>query len=99
MLVIESHALLVSALGIGPAARFLKDLDESNTIIVRGALSTSNALKILFRYDDKVFSFADAISFTIMERLSIPLAFTFDNHFVQCGFSVLTSRNLDDIFR
>lgn len=43
------------------------------------------AKEILFRYEDRNFSFADAVSFVVMERLGIQYAFTFDHHFVQDG--------------
>jgi predicted nucleic acid-binding protein len=90
VILIEAHALILSVLGIRQATRFLKDLDESNTVIVRvRAQDKERAKRILFQYMDKDFSFADAISFAVMERLRITTSFTFDRHFTQYGFSVL----------
>lgn len=92
VLLIEAHALILSTLGISQAAQFLKDMEESNTVVirVRGA-DEERAKQILFQYDDKDFSFADAISFAVMERLRISYAFTFDHHFTQYGLTVLTA--------
>ena len=56
------------------------------------AQDEDRAKAILFRYDDKDFSFADVISFVVMERLGITHAFTLDEHFAQYRFIVLTSR-------
>jgi uncharacterized protein len=47
------------------------------------------ATAIIRQYDDKAFSFTDAASFAVMQRLGIRHAFTFDRHFQQFGFSVL----------
>ncbi len=92
VLLIESHALILSVLGRAPAARFLKALEESHTVIVRVRASDEvRAKHILFQYEDKDFSFADAISFAVMERFAIRLAFTFDRDFAQYGFTVLTA--------
>jgi predicted nucleic acid-binding protein len=92
VLLIESHALILSVLGRTQAAQFLKDMQESHTVIVRvRASDEARAKQILFQYDDKDFSFADAISFAVMERLEIRLAFTFDRDFAQYGFTVLAA--------
>jgi len=90
VLLIESHALILSVLGRAQAARFLQDMEESNTVVLRvRASDEERAKQILFQYTDKDFSFADAISFTVMQRLAIPLAFTFDRDFAQYGLTVI----------
>jgi predicted nucleic acid-binding protein len=92
VLLIESHALILSVLGRAQAAQFLKDMEESNTVVIRArAADEERAKKIIFQYTDKDFSFADAISFAVMERLTIRLAFTFDRDFAQYGFTVLSA--------
>lgn len=68
-------------------------MEGSATVVVRvRASDEERARRIIFRYTDKDFSFADAVSFAVMERLQISHAFTFDRHFAQYGFTVLTSR-------
>jgi predicted nucleic acid-binding protein len=92
VLLIESHALILSVLGRAQAAQFLKDMEESHTVVIRvRASDEERAKQILFQYEDKDFSFADATSFAVMERLDIRLAFTFDRDFAQYGFTVLTA--------
>jgi predicted nucleic acid-binding protein len=95
ILIIECHALLLSSLGIAPAAQFLRDIEASRTTIVRvRASDEARAKQIIFQYTDKDFSFTDAISFAVMERLSITRAFTFDRHFAQYGFAQLAPGQL-----
>ena len=90
VLLIESHALILSVLGRGRAAQFLTDMEESNTVVIRArAADEERAKQILFQYTDKEFSFADAISFAVMERFAMRLAFSFDRDFAQYGFTVL----------
>jgi uncharacterized protein len=92
VLLIESHALILSVLGRAQAVQFLKDMRESHTVVIRvRASDEARAKQILFQYEDKDFSFADATSFAVMERLAIRLAFTFDRDFAQYGFTVLTA--------
>ena len=90
VVLIECHALVLSTLGIAPAAQFLRAIDASNTVVVRvRASDEAQAKAIVFQYTDKDFSFTDALSFVVMERLGITRAFTFDRHFAQYGFTVL----------
>jgi predicted nucleic acid-binding protein len=85
----ESHALILSQLGNRAANQFLRGVLNSNTVVVRvRAADEERAREILFRYEDKAFSYNDAISFAIMERLGIDLAFTFDSDFRQYGWRV-----------
>ena len=54
---IESHALILSVLGRGRAAQFLKDMQESNTVVIRArAADEERAKQILFQYTEKDFS-------------------------------------------
>ena len=46
------------------------------------------AKEILQSHADKTFSYTDASSFALMERLKIRRAFAFDRHFEQYGFTL-----------
>jgi predicted nucleic acid-binding protein len=92
VVLIECHALILSTLGRAWASRFLQSIATGATVVVRVRAGDEEQAKvILFQYTDKDFSFADAISFVVMERLGIRQAFTFDRHFSQYGFAVLRS--------
>ncbi|MEJ2555027.1 MAG: hypothetical protein P8186_02095 [Anaerolineae bacterium] len=43
------------------------------------------AWELFKRYDDKTFSFTDCTSFSVMSRLGLNHAFTFDADFTQTG--------------
>jgi predicted nucleic acid-binding protein len=89
-IVIECHGLILSALGRIVAERFIRDMERSSTVVVRcRASDEERAKQIIFEYDDKDFSFTDALSFAVMERLGIQRAFTFDRHYSQFGWNVL----------
>lgn len=45
-----------------------------------------HAVDILLRHDDKSYSFVDATSFAVMQRMGVTEAFAFDRHFAQFGF-------------
>jgi uncharacterized protein len=93
--VIEAHALILSTMGIEPASGFLRDTERSRLVIVRSRASDEDLAKqVIFRHQDKRFSFTDAISFVVMERLAIRYAFSFDRNFAQYGLTVLTVDHL-----
>jgi predicted nucleic acid-binding protein len=86
----ETHTLFLARLGHSSATAFLRNVSESSTVVVRLVPSDEDrAREIIYRYDDKDFSFTDATSFAVMERLRIGHALTFDRHFAQFGFPQL----------
>ena len=90
--VIEAHALILSAMSTEVATRFLRNMERGITTIGRTrAGDEAQAKSIIYRYTDKEFSFTDAISFVTMERLGLTRAFTFDSDFAQYGFVMLRS--------
>lgn len=88
----ETHALLLKRLGIAIALDLIRALRVGSTMVVRvDEAAEDRALDILTRYSDKDFSYTDATSFAVMERLGIEIAFTFDHHFGQYGFEAMTA--------
>lgn len=91
-MVAETHALLIVRLNHRRARDFLREIVHSSTVIVRVTpQDEEQGRAIVLKYDDKDFSFTDATSFVVMERLRIPYAFAFDKHFSQYGVAVLNS--------
>ena len=80
-----------SRVGRDVARQFLADFEGSNTRVIRVRKSDEDRAKaIIFQYTDKDFSYTDALSFAVMERLRITYAFTFDADFAQYGFTPLS---------
>ncbi len=74
------------------ALSFLRELDHSTTTIIRATVADERrAREVLEKYHDKDFSLCDAVSFAVMERLGMTLAFAFDRHFARYSFSLITS--------
>jgi len=72
------------------AIPFLDDVHNSSLTVIRVTLEDEgHAEQILLRYNDKRFSYTDATSFVVMDRLRIEAAFTFDENFTQYGIQVL----------
>jgi predicted nucleic acid-binding protein len=87
-IVAETHALFLGRSGRQPASTFLRNLLASSTERVRPSdLDEQAALDLVFRYTDKSSSLTDAISFAVMERLGVSVAFTFDRDFERYGFT------------
>jgi predicted nucleic acid-binding protein len=84
--VAETHALISIRKGHQAARKWLGRLSiaiEQATVDdqVRG-------VSTVLEYTDKSYSLIDAISFSVMKRLGVSRAFTFDRHFTQHGFEV-----------
>ena len=87
-ILVETHALFLARLGRAVVLNFLREIGP--TTVRATETDERRAREIIERYSDKDFSLADAVSFSVMERLNIRSAFTFDQHFAQYGFTVLT---------
>ena len=83
-IVAECHALLLSRMGGELARRWL--LNNQWRIERVLASDEERAREIIASYTDKDYSYTDATSFAVMERLALRRAFTFDRHFEQHGF-------------
>ena len=85
--VAESHALLLSRVDAAIARRWL----VANVWQVERVTEADEdrARAVVAQFVDKTFSYTDATSFGVMERLGIKSAFAFDGHFGQYGFQVI----------
>lgn len=86
-IVAESHALLLSRLGAETARDWL--LSQIWPVESVKPQDEEKAREIIKRYTDKTFSYTDATSFAVMDRLGIEKAFAFDPHFRQYGLKLL----------
>ena len=85
-IVAESHALLANRLGPELARTWLKGLCWPVERITEE--DENKAREIIFTYLDKSFSYTDATTFAVMERLGITIVLAFDQHFAQYGFTL-----------
>ena len=88
-IVAETQALFLAKVGRDAGIRFLRRMEGGSVDIVRPTEGDeARAREIIYGYTDKDFSLTDAISFSVMERLGVAKAFTFDSDFRQYGFAV-----------
>jgi predicted nucleic acid-binding protein len=89
-IVAETHAVMLRRDGRDSALRIIDRINRAVEHIERVTeADEERAVAILRQYDDKTFSYTDATSFAVMERLKLRDVFTFDRHFEQFGFSPL----------
>lgn len=81
--VAETHALILVRLGRDLAAAWLRIIPAAVARVSRD--DEQKAIRIILAYRDKDFSYCDAASFALIERLRIPRAMAFDRHFRQYG--------------
>ena len=92
--VFETHGLVVNRMNQQIAWNVLVALRASQTIVRVRSRDEERAEAILAQYADKDFSMTDALSFAVMERLGISVAFSLDRHFIQYGWQVV---DFDDL--
>lgn len=86
-IVAETHALLFSRIGHEAARHWLA---ANNWPVERVTeADEKRAREIIFKYLDKTFSYTDATSLAVMERLNLNKVYTFDRHFRQFGLDVI----------
>ena len=82
----ESHALILVRMGREQAWAFLQAIVTGQANVIRAEEADERrARAIIERYQDKTFSYCDAVSFAVMERLNIQNVIAFDDHFRQYG--------------
>ncbi|MBI3757973.1 MAG: PIN domain-containing protein [Deltaproteobacteria bacterium] len=82
-IVAETYALVLTRLGRDLAADWLHDVPAA--VIRISEQDEAKAKQIILGYRDKEFSYCDATSFAVMERLRIRYVMAFDPHFAQYG--------------
>jgi predicted nucleic acid-binding protein len=90
----ELATLLARMAGYRFAANRIEDLYASASIDVLPSTRADEieAIRWMRKYADKEISFTDSVSFAMMQRLGIRTAFTFDRHFRDAGFQVISAR-------
>jgi predicted nucleic acid-binding protein len=86
-IVAECHSLSLARLGAAVARKWLL----ANVWAVERVTEEdeSRAQEIIRKYTDKSFSYTDATSFAVMERLGLRTVLAFDAHFRQYGFRTI----------
>lgn len=87
----ELHALVISRRRNSQLAlALLRNIEAgSTTVIPVTSDDQAQARIILAQHQDKLYSLTDALSFVVMERLSISRVFTFDHNFEQHRFELV----------
>jgi len=81
--VAETYALAGARLGRSVAFQWLSASDV--VILYEDERDHERAFALLQQYQDKAFSYADAVAFALMERSGTQTAFAFDEDFRQLG--------------
>lgn len=91
MVVAETYILIRRVIGHQPANRFLQNIGGSPRVLKIYSDYTLEEIAedILMQYDNHDFSYTDAVSFAVMKENGIKKAFTFDQHFVTAGFTIV----------
>lgn len=86
----ETHGLAVRRRGRDRALVVLRGILDGHLRLERVTeADEERAMAIIEQFADKAFSYTDATSFAIIERLGIQTAFSFDRHFAQFRLTTL----------
>ena len=93
LIIAESYNIIRRTLGYRAGSNFLNNLTASPRVkmVFSNRETEERAGEILRRYQDQDFSYTDAVSFAIMEKMDIRHACTFDRHFIVAGFEAIPS--------
>ena len=88
----ELATLLARRAGYGYSADRIQDLYASGSIEVLASTRQDEleAVRWMRKFADREISFTDCISFAMMRRFRISMVFTFDRHFRDAGFQILS---------
>jgi predicted nucleic acid-binding protein len=91
LVIAETYILIRRAMGHQEAITFLENIAASPRVIkvYSDSLLEERAEYILRKYQDQDFSYTDAVSFATMEQYELEKAFSFDQHFVVAGFTLM----------
>ena len=91
LVIAETYILIRRAMGHQEAITFLENIAASPRVITvySDSLLGERAEDILRKYQDQDFSYTDAVSFAAMEQYALEKAFSFDQHFVVAGFTLI----------
>ena len=92
LVIAETQIWLRRRFGSDTALAFLKNINESARIeiVYPDAALEKKAKGILRQYADQDFSLADAISFAWLKEAGLSDVFSFDQHFVTAGYTLVT---------
>lgn len=93
--VLETLALLQRRIGMGAVRDFNGRVYPLLEVVWADEGWHTRAVQRLVAEDDRSLSLTDCLSFEIMEARDIETAFSFDDHFVQHGFTIAAFHDLD----
>jgi len=91
LVIAETYILICRSIGHQEAIVFLESMTTSPRIrkIYSDRVLEEKAEDILRKYQDQDFSYTDAVSFAVMKQFGIGQAFSFDEHFMTAGFTLI----------
>jgi predicted nucleic acid-binding protein len=91
LIVAETHALLLRRANRKVALAFAREVRRAPNIVVASSAEYEESAMTdwLEKFDDQLFSFTDAVSFSVMSDRGLREVLALDHHFAVAGFVVL----------